>query len=129
MPRVKYWRDESLEVLVKDIAATLGFEHINAYRIVCVRSKGSKTNAYARIWAFPRIFQVALDIGPFYVIEFIEENFSKLSEKEKIKTIIHELLHIPKSFSGSILGHRQGRITERREELLYREYIQRKKGF
>ncbi len=113
--------------MVRDIAETLGWEHINSHRIICLRSKGSRTNAYARIWAFPRIYQVALGIGPFYVIEFIEENFSKLSEKEKIKTVIHELMHIPKAFSGSILGHRQGRITERNEEVFYRKYIEEKR--
>lgn len=127
MGRVSYRRDEKLEALARDIAETLGFEHINSHRIICLRSRGSKTNAYARIWAFPRIYQVALGIGPFYVIEFIEENFCKLSEKEKIKTIIHELMHIPKAFSGSILGHKQGKITAKAEERLYREYVRRKK--
>lgn len=70
-----------------------------------MRSYGSKAKAYARIWAFPKIWQKALDIGTFYVIEVLSENFDKLSEDKKEQVLIHELLHIPKTFSGALLDH------------------------
>ncbi|MEM4261913.1 MAG: putative metallopeptidase, partial [Candidatus Diapherotrites archaeon] len=41
----------------------------------------------------------------FYVIELISENFDKQSENEKIETIVHELMHIPKTFGGGFRHH------------------------
>ena len=50
----------------------------------------------------------------------------KLDNKEKTKTIIHELLHIPQSFGGGLLGHGQAKINRITEERLYSEYFKRK---
>jgi predicted metallopeptidase len=95
-----------------------------------MRSYGSKSRAIARIWSFPKIWQVALELsGPFYVIEAIHERYDKLDNKEKTKTMIHELLHIPQSFGGGLLGHNQGRINRTTEERLYAEYFRRKTDY
>ena len=80
-------------------------EHIDTNKITCLRSKGSKTRAYARIWEFPRIWQLALNQQPHYIIEIVSNRFDKLSEEEKEKVLIHELMHIPKNFSGSLRHH------------------------
>lgn len=124
---MRYEKAKDIQILMEDIVKTLGMEHINPHKIICIRSYGSKSNSYARIWAFPKIWQVALDVRPFYVIEFLSEKFDKLSRKEKIKTIIHELLHIPKAFSGGLRSHKHGRINNSTEERFYYEYIKRKK--
>jgi len=81
------------------------YGHIKAGRIFCFRSHGSKARARARIWAFPKIWQLALKVDPAYIIEVLSEKFDHLSDKDKTRVLIHELAHIPKNFSGSLLPH------------------------
>ena len=97
--------DDVLE-MVKDIVEKLDMDYIDAKRIRCVRSYGSKSRAVARIWPMPKIWQISIGIKPSYVIEVISERFDSMDEEEKKKTIIHELLHIPKNFSGALLSHK-----------------------
>ncbi|MGB9719392.1 MAG: putative metallopeptidase [Candidatus Anstonellales archaeon] len=124
---VKYEPAKDIQEMLDDVLDVLEWRHLIGPRIICIRSRGAKSRAYARIWAFPKIWQVALDLSaPFYVIEFLSENFDSLSEKNKIKTIIHEILHIPKSFGGGLLSHKQGKINRRTEVELFNEY--KKKG-
>lgn len=84
----------------------LDFPHIDSSRIFCFRTSGSKSRAYARIWSMPKIFQRALGIKPAYVIEVLARYYDKLDEDSKKKVLIHELLHIPKNFSGALVPHR-----------------------
>lgn len=88
------------------IISSAGFTHIKTGFLTCVRSRGSKTRrVIARCHALPRIMQKALNTAAHYVIEVISERFDKLSEEEKMKTLIHELMHIPKSFGGGFIHH------------------------
>lgn len=91
---------------INKIIKTLEFSHIKTSRIFCYRTEGSKARAYARTWMMPKIFQNALEIEPAYVIEVLSKYYDKLSPDEKSKVLIHELLHIPKNFSGALLSHR-----------------------
>ena len=75
-------------------------------RIFCFTSVGSSSRAIARIWSLPRIWQQALSTGPGYCLEVISEKFNRLSLPEQEKVLIHELLHVPLSFSGSLSPHR-----------------------
>jgi len=93
---------ETIEVLVKE----LQFTHIDVSRVHCIRSLDAKTRAYARIWGMSRLFFEVAGIKANYIIEVVAKRFDKLSEREKIKTLIHELMHIPKTFSGALLSHR-----------------------
>ena len=88
------------------LIASLDFGHIDPSRIFCFRSFGSKSKARARIWSFPRIWQKALGTSPAYCIEVLSGKFDKLKKEDQDKILIHELLHIPKNFSGSLLPHR-----------------------
>ena len=94
-----------VQVKAERIVRVLELEHIDPERVICMRSQGSTARAYARIWELPSIWQKALNVRPHYVIEVLSQHFDRQSEEEKEKTIIHELLHIPKTFSGATLPH------------------------
>jgi len=91
---------------VNQLINQLKMKHINKKRIYCIRSFDAKTKAIARIWGISRLFNEVCGIKPCYIIEVNAKIFDKLSERNKIKTLVHELLHIPKTFSGSLLPHR-----------------------
>ena len=100
------------------------FKHIDAERVFCFRSEGSTSRAIARVWSLPRIWQRALSVEPHYVIEVITRRFDKLNEKQKEKVLIHELMHLPKTFSGSLVPHRcfGKKIDSRSVEKIYLKY-------
>ncbi|MBI4084791.1 MAG: metallopeptidase [Candidatus Levybacteria bacterium] len=108
---------------LKAIVAILDMPHINLSRIFCYRTHGSKSRAYARTWSFPKIFQDALRVEPAYVIEVLARYYDRLDDDTKKKILIHELLHIPKNFSGSLLPHRgKGRHIGHLTNKLFKEY-------
>ena len=115
-----------VELMVRDIVSTLSeeFAHVDPERIICMRTLGSKSSAYARIWSLPKIWQLALNINTFYVLEVITNHFDKLPKDEQKKVVIHELMHIPKTFSGALVPHnfRWGKITDRRVNTLFKRY-------
>jgi predicted metallopeptidase len=121
-------RAEDVEAMVEDIIVTLGKPWLNQYRIICMRSYNASARAYARIWNLPKIWQKALDIGPYYVIEVLSQNFDKLPEDKKKQILIHELLHIPKTFSGALLshGHPATPVDEKSVKKLWSEYLQKR---
>ncbi|MDP2585774.1 MAG: putative metallopeptidase [Candidatus Levybacteria bacterium] len=101
------WDDAGeIKIDIEKILKNLSFPNIDASRIFCFRTSGSKSRSYARIWAMPKIFQRALNIKPAYVIEVLSKYYDKLDDDSKKKVLIHELLHIPKNFSGTLLPHR-----------------------
>ncbi len=110
---------------IKHIVKKLDLQHIDPQRVVCFRSFGSSSRARARIWSLPRVWQMALHVKAHYVIEVLSEKFDKLSESDKKRVLIHELMHIPKSFSGSLVPHR-GRfhaINSRTVEQLFNSFM------
>jgi len=119
--------------IISDIVEKLEMNHIDVSRIVCMRSYKTSTNALARIWSLPKIWQKALDVEAHYIIEAVSENFDDLSEEDKKRTILHELMHIPKTFSGAVLshktshfdgkgGHKIKRINRRTVDKLFKIY-------
>lgn len=109
---------------VAELVELLGFTYIDPDRVHCRRSRGSTADAYARIWELPSMWQEVLGLRPQYVIEVLAEHFDALDPEERIKILIHELLHIPRTFSGAVRGHRgQGeRIDGRTVNRYYRRY-------
>jgi len=110
---------------LRRILRALDLVYIDAHRIHCVRVWGSRANALARIWGLPPIFQEALRLRAHYVIEFMVPTFDRLPREEQDRVIIHELLHIPRSFSGGIRPERSPSlsINTRTVERYYRQYL------
>jgi predicted metallopeptidase len=90
---------------VLQLSKTLNLDWVRTSKIYCFRSKNSKSFAHARIWGLSKIWQKALKTKPAYVVEVLSEKFDKLSQVEQDKVLLHELAHIPKNFSGSLLPH------------------------
>lgn len=103
--RLKFVPDYRLRQVLETIVQELRLTHIKIDRVYIVWSKGSRTTALARIWGIPSPFIKLRICEPTYVIELVVEKFSKLSCDEMIETIVHELLHIPRSFSGGLRSH------------------------
>ena len=107
-----------------DKIARVLFPHIKIERIRCFRGYGSSTrNTLARCHALGKIMQKALGVRAFYVLEFLSERFDKLNSEEQMKIIIHELMHIPKTFGGGFKHH--DFVTERNVTKLYKEFKNR----
>lgn len=107
----------------REIAEALGFSHIKSERIVCIKSRGTSTRrTIARIHGLPKILQISAQLKPLYTIELISERFDKLSDAEKTKTLIHELMHIPHNFGGGFRHHRPF-VTHQKVEEVYAKYL------
>lgn len=103
---MKYSLAKDIKNQIKKLVNQLKMTHIKINNIHCIRSYDAKTRAIARIWGMSKLFKEVAGIDPHYIIEVNTKRFDKLSEREKIKTLIHELMHIPKTFSGALLSHR-----------------------
>ena len=102
---MKYEFAQDLQIKAEEISRLL-FPHVKIDRIKCFRSYGSSSRGtIARCHTIGKLIQKAINVGAFYVLEFISERFDKLSEQEKIKVLIHELMHIPASFGGGFRHH------------------------
>jgi len=114
---------------LESILAVIDFDHVKKNQLHCFRSRESKTRAFARIWSFPKIWQMALSLEPHYSIEVISERFDKLDDVNKDKILIHELLHIPKNFSGALLSHkrRYSRIDAKTVNYFYQKLKEKRK--
>lgn len=108
---IKYVRAPDIQAEIHRISDMLGFAHVD-HRVICIRSHGSRARyTLARCHAMSRVMSIALGVEQTYVIEVINETFDQLDPIDKTKTLIHEILHIPKSFGGGLKGHRNMRRT------------------
>lgn len=120
---ITYSAAQDVQEMLKEIVAALSLGYIDTERVICFRSKGSKSRrGIARCYALSKIWQKALNMPPSYIIEVISERYDKLSEENKIKVLIHEALHIPKAFGGGLRPHK-GYITKRVVEEHYSRFV------
>jgi len=125
---LKYLEAPDVKMLVDEIIDRLDLFHVVPQSVHCYRSKGSKSKRIiARIHGFGRIWQKALGLPPAYVIEVLSERYDKLCQEDKEKTVIHELMHIPRGFKGGFRPHK-GYVSRQQVESMYKEYKKRKQA-
>jgi predicted metallopeptidase len=121
---MKYEFASDLQDIAEEISNLL-FPHIQIERVKCFRSYGSSTKrTIARCHALGKIMQKTIGVKAFYSLEFLSEKFDKLKFEDKVRTIIHELMHIPKTFGGGFKHHNY--VTDKNVEIMYRAYKMKK---
>ena len=120
---MRYEDAPDLQAKAEEISRML-FPHIKLERVKCFRSYGSSSRGtIARCHALGKIMQRTIGVKAYYALEFISERFDKMNEEERLKTIMHELMHIPKTFGGGFKHH--DFVCEKNINLYYKEYKKR----
>jgi len=120
--QIKYESAEDILARLYDIAKKIGMEHVKFSGVYAVRSHGSGSRrTIARCHALSKIWQKCLNINAVYIIEVLTERFDRMSREEQDKVLIHELMHIPKSFGGGFIHHNI--VNDRNVEKLYKTYL------
>jgi predicted metallopeptidase len=123
---ITYEKADDIKELARRIVFKLSWFHIDLKEVGFVRSFGSQARGtIARCHAMGKAMQLALDRKGYYLIEVISKNFDKLPEEEKIKVVIHELMHIPKSFGGGFIHH--DNVHERSVREAYEQFKRKDK--
>ena len=124
---MKYEEAPDIQQIAEEISNLL-FPHVKLERVKCFRSFGSSARGtIARCHTIGKLMQKAIGVEAYYALEFISERFDKLREEDKIKVIIHELMHIPATFGGGFRHH--DHVCEKNIEKNYRAYKLKKDGF
>lgn len=122
---MRYEFAEDIQEIAEEVARIL-FPHVKLDFVKCIRSYGSSSRGtIARCHALGKVMQKAMGVNAFYALEFISERFDKLSEEDKVKTVIHELMHIPKAFGGGFKHH--DHVTEKNVEVHYQTFVNLKR--
>ena len=122
---MKYEPALDIQKIVEELSLLL-FPHIKLDRVKCFRSYGtSSRGTIARCHALGKLMQKAIGIEAVYALEFLSERFDKLDEKDQIKTIIHELMHIPRSFGGGFVHH--DKVHDHSVGKIYDHYVNLKR--
>jgi predicted metallopeptidase len=128
MPTIKYQYAPDVEEIARDVVSRMNWDHIKLEHIGFLRSLNSKSRGtIARCHAMGKAMQIGLKRNTsFYVIEVISKRYDRFSEKDKVKTVIHELMHIPKSFGGGFKHHNV--VNEKSVKNVYEKYEELKKN-
>jgi len=124
---IKYEDARDIELEARRIVDKLGWNHIKLDDVAFLRSRGSSSRGtIARCHALSRPLQIGLGRDGFYLIEVISERFDKLSDHDRTKVIIHELMHIPKAFGGGFIHHDM--VCDKNINAIHQKYIQILRG-
>ncbi len=117
---MRYVYAPDLQERMKEIIELLMMNHIDVERVQCLRSFGSSTRrTIARCHTIGKVMQMAMKTKAHYAIEFLEI-FDKMSKEEQDKVIIHELMHIPKTFGGGFRQHDY--VCERNVDIMHEKF-------
>ena len=119
---IKYEFAPDIREKIIEILSKINLKHIDMSRVFCIRSHGSSApGVVARCYALGKIWQKVLDCKAAYIVEVISERFDRLPKDEQTRTLIHEVMHIPKSFGGGFKHH--DFVTRKNIEKIYREFL------
>ena len=119
---IQYAPAPDIHQRISHIARSLNLSHIDLSRVRCLRSRGSGSRrTLARCHTTSRALQTALPLPAHYIIEVLSETFDRLSPEDQTKTLIHELLHIPRTFGGGFRHHNV--VCARAVEKHYKNYV------
>ena len=100
------WREApDIKGDIERLIKLVDLDWLSSEKIYCMRSENANTRAIARIWGLSRVWQIALEIKPSYVLEVVSEYFDRLPDIKKDEVLLHELAHIPHNFSGALVPH------------------------
>jgi len=124
---IKYYPAEDIMARIYDIVKTLEAGHVRLSGVYAIRSHGSQSRGViARCHALGKIWQKALGMKAVYIIEVIHERFDKMDRKEQDKVLIHEIMHIPKTFGGGFKHHNV--VNRKNVEKMYKKYVELKEN-
>jgi predicted metallopeptidase len=124
---IKYHEAPDIQSLAEEVVELLSWDHVLLEHVAFLRSTGSKARrTIARCHALGKAMQIGMGRKKgFYLIEVISEKFDKLSINEQVRVVIHELMHIPKTFGGGFIHH--NKVHESSVEHVYNNYCNLKK--
>jgi predicted metallopeptidase len=123
---IKYEKADDIEKVAREIVGMLNWNHVALEHVAFIRSRGSTARrTIARCHALGKAMQIGMGRQKgFYLVEVISEKFDRLPDDEKLKVVIHELMHIPKSFGGGFVHH--DKVHEESVEKVYQSFIRKK---
>ena len=117
---MKYEYAMDLKERAIEAVKLLGMDYIDIERLECLRSFGSSTRGViARCHTLGKVMQKGMKTKAFYTIEFLER-FERMSRDEQDRVIIHELMHIPKTFGGGFRHH--DHVCNHNIEILHKKF-------
>ena len=104
---LRFWHaPQQIKKAGRDLIVVLPvFAHIDPERTHIIFSNSKSKRALAYCHEFSKRIQFALGMEPHYVIEVILRQWNRLERLERAKVLIHELNHIPRTFSGALRDH------------------------
>ncbi|MDP2947792.1 MAG: putative metallopeptidase [Nanoarchaeota archaeon] len=124
---IKYAQAPDVKSIAEEIVYMMDWDHVYLDSVAFIRSFGSSSRrTIARCHALGKAMQIGMGRQKgFYLIEVISEKFDRLPEDERVKVIIHELMHIPKTFGGGFIHH--DKVHENSVENVYQKFMNLKK--